>query len=60
VPFLASMFKVQALSAQDLGVCFGAGLLSVGWFELVKLLRKKPMQPTKGNKHLHTSKANLK
>ena len=60
VPFLASMFKVQALSVQDLGVCFGAGLLSVGWFELVKLLRKKPMQPTKGNKHLHTSKANLK
>ncbi len=39
VPFFASMFKVQALSAQDLSVCFGAGLLSVGWFELVKKIR---------------------
>ena len=33
IPFLSSMFKVQALGLMDLGACFGAGVVSVVWFE---------------------------
>ena len=33
IPFLSSMFKVQALGWIDLGACFSAGVVSVVWFE---------------------------
>jgi Ca2+-transporting ATPase len=36
VPPLARLFRFAALGALDVALCFGAGALSVAWFELVK------------------------
>ncbi len=37
VPFLQSLFRFSTLEPLDIGICFGAGLLSIGWFETIKL-----------------------
>lgn len=38
-PFVAGIFRVLPLSLTDLGTCALAGLASIAWFELYKLLR---------------------
>jgi Ca2+-transporting ATPase len=38
VPPLARMFRFAPLSATDVALCFGAGALSITWFEIAKLL----------------------
>ncbi|MCL5792723.1 MAG: cation-translocating P-type ATPase, partial [Deltaproteobacteria bacterium] len=46
VPFLQSLFRFSTLKPLDIGICFGAGLLSIGWFETIKLyaqLKRKNM-----------------
>jgi Ca2+-transporting ATPase len=47
VPFFRTLFRFGEASLGDLGVAAGAGLLSVSWFELWKLLRRgpRPLQP---------------
>jgi Ca2+-transporting ATPase len=42
VPALASLFRFAPLGAVDVGLCFGAGAVSITWFEMVKLLRRGP------------------
>ena len=37
---LRSLFRFSALHAPDLLICLGAGVLSVLWFELFKMLRR--------------------
>jgi len=41
VPFLRNLFNLSYLHANDLALCFGAGLTSIVWFEAVKLLRRR-------------------
>ena len=41
VPFLQHLFKMEAISAVDLGWCLLAGLASVVWFEIYKAIRHK-------------------
>ena len=36
VPFLGDLFRFGALHPNDLAVCFGAGVVCILWFELVK------------------------
>ncbi|MFN0035241.1 MAG: HAD-IC family P-type ATPase [Saprospiraceae bacterium] len=38
VPFLTKLFRMSPLSVADLGWCLLAGFVSVGWFEVYKLL----------------------
>ena len=38
VPPLARMFRFAPLSGTDVALCFGAGALSITWFEIAKLL----------------------
>jgi Ca2+-transporting ATPase len=37
VPFLQNLFRFSTLHPLDIGICFGSGLLSIGWFETMKL-----------------------
>jgi P-type Ca2+ transporter type 2C len=37
VPFLRGVFKFAELTPADLLLCFAAGMLSIGWFEALKL-----------------------
>jgi P-type Ca2+ transporter type 2C len=37
VPFLRSLFHFNALDAADVALCVGAGVVSILWFELLKL-----------------------
>ncbi|MCL5878286.1 MAG: cation-translocating P-type ATPase C-terminal domain-containing protein, partial [Deltaproteobacteria bacterium] len=37
VPFLQTLFRFSTLHPFDIGIGFGAGLLSIGWFETMKL-----------------------
>lgn len=39
VPFLYQLFKFAPLHKHDVLVCFGMGLLSIVWFELLKMFR---------------------
>jgi Ca2+-transporting ATPase len=41
VPALRNIFYFGVLSAADLAICFAAGLLSVAWFEGLKLLNSR-------------------
>jgi P-type Ca2+ transporter type 2C len=41
VPFLQSLFKLYALNVTELLICFGAGLLSILWFEVVSKIYKR-------------------
>ena len=48
VPFLRSLFRFDPLSATDLVICFVAGVTSILWFEIVKLVnaRRQPRAPS--------------
>jgi P-type Ca2+ transporter type 2C len=37
VPFLRGLFKFSVLSPADLLICFAAGILSIAWFEALKV-----------------------
>ena len=41
VPFLRDLFHFSTLHPDDLALCLAAGLLSVTWFEGLKVFRKK-------------------
>jgi P-type Ca2+ transporter type 2C len=41
VPFLRDLFRFSKISAGDVVVSAGAGLLSIVWFEIFKLLRRE-------------------
>ena len=41
VPLLQSLFKLGALNATELSICFGAGLLSILWFEVISKFYKR-------------------
>ncbi len=41
IPFLRDLFLFSRLHAIDLLICLGAGVLSIAWFELLKIFRKK-------------------
>ncbi|WP_293193019.1 MULTISPECIES: cation transporting ATPase C-terminal domain-containing protein [unclassified Microcoleus] len=40
VPFLRHLFSFSLLSAIDLAICLGGGLISLLWFELLKQTTK--------------------
>jgi Ca2+-transporting ATPase len=44
VPFMRDLFQLAFLSAVDIAICLGAGILSVMWFEVLKFFthRRKP------------------
>jgi Ca2+-transporting ATPase len=41
VPFMRKLFQFTSLSATDLGMCLAAGVLSVTWFEGLKVFRQR-------------------
>jgi len=41
VPFLNGLFKFSWMHIEDIALSFGAGILSVVWFEIAKLVLKK-------------------
>jgi P-type Ca2+ transporter type 2C len=41
LPFLTKMFRFDTLHGVDLLLCFSAGLMSILWFEALKLFRSK-------------------
>ena len=50
VPPLAHLFRFAPLGPLDVALCFGAGGLSVAWFEIVKRNgRSRPAAPPAGN-----------
>ena len=40
VPFLRHLFQFAQLHPIDLGICLAAGIVSIMWFEVLKLIRK--------------------
>ena len=46
VPTVRELFRFSVLHSVDLAICFGAGLLSIAWFEGWKLWRRRGI-PTK-------------
>jgi P-type Ca2+ transporter type 2C len=42
VPFLRELFSFSPLTATDLLICLGTGIISILWFEVAKLLRRRP------------------
>lgn len=40
IPFLRELFSFSLLTPTDLLICLGAGIISILWFEVVKLLRR--------------------
>ena len=41
VPFLRGLFRFAPLHMMDVVICLGAGAVSVGWFEALKVLRAR-------------------
>ncbi|MDD1717598.1 MAG: cation-translocating P-type ATPase [Methanoregulaceae archaeon] len=41
VPFLQGLFRFGPIGITDLAVAIGAGFISVGWFEFVKLVQRR-------------------
>ena len=41
VPFLRDLFSFSLLTPTDLLICLGASIISILWFEVVKLLRRQ-------------------
>jgi hypothetical protein len=39
--FLNKLFKFTSLHIHDVLICLGMGLLSITWFELLKIIRKR-------------------
>ena len=46
VPFLRNLFKFAELHGNDLLLCFATGILSILWFEIMKLLRRRRKKQT--------------
>jgi Ca2+-transporting ATPase len=46
VPFLRNLFQFAPLNAVQLAICFAAGVLSVAWFEIFKLISERKRRPT--------------
>lgn len=42
VPFLRDLFSFSQLTPTDLLICLGTGIISILWFEVAKLLRRRP------------------
>jgi Ca2+-transporting ATPase len=40
VPFLRGLFRFSTLHFVDLALCCSAGVLSIAWFEILKMIRK--------------------
>jgi Ca2+-transporting ATPase len=40
VPFLQNLFRFDRLHLSDLAICLSAGVISVAWFEALKIFRK--------------------
>jgi Ca2+-transporting ATPase len=38
IPFLRGLFHFAVLHPDDLAICFGAGIVSIAWFELMKVI----------------------
>jgi Ca2+-transporting ATPase len=45
VPFLRDLFRFSKLHPSDLLICFGAGVLSIAWFEFLKVLSNRLRKP---------------
>jgi len=45
LPTLRKLFHFDLLHADDLLICLFAGIISVGWFEIVKIFRKNKASP---------------
>jgi Ca2+-transporting ATPase len=45
IPFLKSLFRFGNISWQNILLCILAGILTVTWFELYKLLKIRKNQP---------------
>jgi Ca2+-transporting ATPase len=41
IPFLQSLFKIQALQVSEFLICIAAGLISILWFEIISLLYRR-------------------
>lgn len=41
VPFFQKLFKIHALNITELLICFGAGLVSILWFEIISKIYKR-------------------
>lgn len=39
VPFLRALFHFSPLHVADVGICIAAGMLSIAWFELIKMFQ---------------------
>ena len=50
VHFIASLFKIHPMSAADIGVCRGLGLVRVTVLEVGKLLRRGAPGPAFGRR----------
>jgi Ca2+-transporting ATPase len=37
IPFMRGLFHFAVLHPADLAICFGAGIFSIAWFELLKI-----------------------
>ncbi len=46
VPFLRNLFKFAELHAVDLLICVAAGILSIAWFEIFKMVRLRRKKET--------------
>lgn len=46
VPFLQKIFHFSTLHVNDIGLCVAGGLLSIVWFEVLKLVAKNWIFPT--------------
>ncbi len=44
VPFLRDLFHFSSLHANDIGLCLGSAVLSLGWFELLKAFQRRRAQ----------------
>ncbi len=40
IPYLRGLFALSPLSPVDLAICIGSGMISVVWFEMLKLLKR--------------------
>lgn len=52
VPFLRSLFHFGSLHTADLALCVGAGVVSILWFELLKLWRARRGTPSCSETHM--------
>ncbi len=45
VPFLRGLFHFSFLHPEDLALCFGAGVVSILWFEVLKIVNRRKHAP---------------